>query len=319
MKIKHIREIKVGIVAVVCLFLLYFGFNFLKGVNIFSPVHNFYGTYAAVNGLTEQSPVYIRGYKVGQVDWIHYDFTADSAFTVRISVNKDISLPKGTTMDLIADGLLGGGAVQLSVPTATQAGFATSSENYESGDFLPTQVIPGLMDNLSSGLLGDLDSTILAAKVLIKNVNNQLADDHLHSALARIDSLSGELTVSSHALSQLLTQRVSGIVDNLDTTLANVSVITTDVRNANLAATVGRVDTVARMCARKKGHSDNSFMTSRCTLMSTRLYNPLILSWLTSKLTREDICISLSSVARTKVTRKRIKHGNKLYTADTYS
>ena len=244
MKIKHIREIKVGIVAVVCLFLLYFGFNFLKGVNIFSPVHNFYGTYAAVNGLTEQSPVYIRGYKVGQVDWIHYDFTADSAFTVRISVNKDISLPKGTTMDLIADGLLGGGAVQLSVPTATQAGFATSSENYESGDFLPTQVIPGLMDNLSSGLLGDLDSTILAAKVLIKNVNNQLADDHLHSALARIDSLSGELTVSSHALSQLLTQRVSGIVDNLDTTLANVSVITTDVRNANLAATVGRVDTV---------------------------------------------------------------------------
>ncbi len=244
MKIKHIREIKVGIVAVVCLFLLYFGFNFLKGVNIFSPVHNFYGTYAAVNGLTEQSPVYIRGYKVGQVDWIHYDFTADSAFTVRISVNKDISLPKGTTMDLIADGLLGGGAVQLSVPTATQAGFATSSENYESGDFLPTQVIPGLMDNLSSGLLGNLDSTILAAKVLIKNVNNQLADDHLHSALARIDSLSGELTVSSHALSQLLTQRVSGIVDNLDTTLANVSVITTDVRNANLAATVGRVDTV---------------------------------------------------------------------------
>ena len=244
MKIKHIREIKVGIVAVVCLFLLYFGFNFLKGVNIFSPVHNFYGTYAAVNGLTEQSPVYIRGYKVGQVDWIHYDFTADSAFTVRISVNKDISLPKGTTMDLIADGLLGGGAVQLSVPTATQTEFATSSENYKNGDFLPTQVIPGLMDNLSSGLLGDLDSTILAAKVLLENVNNQLADDHLHSALARIDSLSGELTVSSHALSQLLTQRVPGIVDNLDTTLANVSVITTDVRNANLAATVGRVDTV---------------------------------------------------------------------------
>ena len=32
---KHAREIKVGILATVCVFLLFFGFNFLKGVNIF--------------------------------------------------------------------------------------------------------------------------------------------------------------------------------------------------------------------------------------------------------------------------------------------
>lgn len=236
MKIKHLREIKVGIVAVVCLFLLYFGFNFLKGVNIFSPVHNYYGVYASVNGLTEQSPVYIRGYKVGQVDWIQYDFTSDSAFTVRISVNKDIRVPHGTTMDLIADGLLGGGAVQLTIPSNGEG-------EYESGSKLPTQVIPGLMDNLSDGLLGDLDSTILAAKTLLDNVNRQLADDHLHSALTRIDSLSGELKTSSHALSQLMTQRVPGIVDNIDTTLANASVIAADIRKANLAGTVAKVDT----------------------------------------------------------------------------
>ena len=31
---KHAREIKVGILAVVCSGILYFGFNFLKGVNI---------------------------------------------------------------------------------------------------------------------------------------------------------------------------------------------------------------------------------------------------------------------------------------------
>lgn len=237
MNIKHLREIKVGIVAVVCLFLLYFGFNFLKGVNIFSPVHDYYGVYAAVNGLTEQSPVYIRGYKVGQVDFIRYDFTQDSAFTVKISVNKDIRVPHGTTMDLIADGLLGGGAIQLSIPTAA------GSAEYVSGDFLPTQVIPGLMDNLSAGLLGDLDSTILAAKAMIENVNSQLADNHLHSALARIDSLSGELQTSSHALTLLMKNKVPGIVDNLDTMIANISVIAADVRKADLPATIARVDT----------------------------------------------------------------------------
>lgn len=236
MKIKHAREIKVGIVAVVCLLLLYFGFNFLKGVNIFAPVHTYYGFYANVNGLTEQSPVYIRGYKVGQVDWIHYDFTSDSAFTVRISVNKDIAVPYGTTMDLISDGLLGGAAVQLSVPTQ----FETL---YESGDYLPTTVIPGLMESLQSGLLGDLDNTVLEAKSLLANINGQLSDNHLHSALERIDSLAGELTTTSHSLKNLMTYRVPEIVNNLDTVFANVAVISSDIRQANISATIARVDT----------------------------------------------------------------------------
>ena len=236
MNIKHARELKVGIVAVVCLCLLYFGFNFLKGVNIFAPVHTYYGLFANVNGLTEQSPVYIRGYKVGQVDWIHYDFTSDSAFTVRISVNKDIAVPVGTTMDLISDGLLGGAAVQLSIPTEATA-------LYQSGDHLPTTVVPGLMESLQSGLLGDLDDTVLEAKTLLANVNSQLADDHLHSALVRIDSISGELTTTSHALKKLMTNKVPGIVENLDTILANVAVIADDIRTADLGATVARVDT----------------------------------------------------------------------------
>ena len=235
MKLKHARELKVGIVAVVCLLLLYFGFNFLKGVNIFAPVHTYYGLYTNVNGLTEQSPVYVRGYKVGQVDWIHYDFTSDSAFTVRISVNKDITVPVGATMDLISDGLLGGAAVQLSIPTQF-------SELHESGDHLPTTVIPGLMESLQSGLLGDLDNTVLEAKSLLANVNSQLADDHLHSALVRIDSLSGELTTTSHALKNLMTRRVPALVENLDTILSDVAVISSDIRSADLAATVARVD-----------------------------------------------------------------------------
>ena len=62
---KNAREIKVGILAVIAIFLLYFGFNFLKGVNIFSSTHAFYGKYSNLNGLVEQSPVYVRGYKVG--------------------------------------------------------------------------------------------------------------------------------------------------------------------------------------------------------------------------------------------------------------
>ena len=91
---KHTREIKVGILATVCVFLLFFGFNFLKGVNIFSPTNSYHGHFTHLHGLEEQAAVYIRGHKVGQVDKIEYDYTRDSAFTVDISINKDIALPK---------------------------------------------------------------------------------------------------------------------------------------------------------------------------------------------------------------------------------
>ena len=54
---KHLREIKVGLLAVVCLFLLFFGFNFLKGVNIFTPTNSYHGLYVHLHGLEEQAAV----------------------------------------------------------------------------------------------------------------------------------------------------------------------------------------------------------------------------------------------------------------------
>lgn len=237
MNIKHAREIKVGIVAVVCLLLLYFGFNFLKGVNIFSATHSYNGVFAVMNGLTEQSPVYIKGYKVGQVDVINYDFAKDSAFSVTISVNRDINLPVGTTMDLIADGLLGGSAIALSVPVGDDLPL---NPNHA---VLPTRVVPGLMDNIQEGLLSDLDSTILAAKAMINNVNEQLEGEHLKSALANVDKITGDLTTTSKSLKNLMTQRVPVIADKLDSTLGNLDVISHDLKEADIHATIARVDT----------------------------------------------------------------------------
>ena len=132
---KYAREIKVGVLAAVCLFLLFFGFNFLKGKNIFSPTNSYHGIYAHLHGLEEQAAVYVCGHKVGQVNAIHYDFTRDSAFIVDISINKDIALPQGTTMALVPDGLLGGVAVELQLPQSTPS---NDQAPIEKGSYLST-------------------------------------------------------------------------------------------------------------------------------------------------------------------------------------
>lgn len=233
---KYAREIKVGVLAVVCIFLLFFGFNFLKGVNIFSSMYSFHGVYDNIHGLEEQAPVLIRGYKVGQVDKIHYDFTKDSAFIVDVSINRDIDLPRGTQMALVADGLLGSMAIELQLP-------ATYSDNLcKSGETLPTTYIPGLVENLQVNLLASLENTIDGVDSLVNQLNGQLANDHLANTLANVDNISSNLTTVSHDLKGLMRNQVPQIVSNADTAVHSIKLIAADINRADISGTVARVD-----------------------------------------------------------------------------
>ena len=255
---KYAREIKVGILATICIFLLFFGFNFLKGVNIFSPTNSFHGTFAHLHGLEEQAAVYIRGHKVGQVDAIHYDYTRDSAFTVDISIKKDISLPQGTTMALYADGILGGKAIELILPLSQNGvdaeGNTVSSEELSEpiakGAFLPTTYIPGLMESLQGELMAhvdeairDVDRTVNNVDSLVTGLRGQVEGNHLKNTLANVDRVSGDLTSVSGDLKSMMNNQLPRIVNNADTAIANLNTIVADVKEADLKATVARVDT----------------------------------------------------------------------------
>ena len=244
----HVREIKVGILAAVCLFLLFFGFNFLKGVNIFSPTNSYHGTFYNLHGLEEQAAVNILGHKVGQVDKISYDFTRDSAFTIDISINRDIVLPQGTRMALVADGLLGGMAIELQLPSNSDSGLTAERSNSDSGliekgSFLPTIYVPGLMESVQGELLAHVDEAIQSVDSLVAGLRQQMEGNHLQNTLTNIDRISGDLTDVSSDLKHMMNNQVPTIVNNADKAVANLNTITTDLQNADLAATVARVDT----------------------------------------------------------------------------
>ncbi len=234
---KYSREIRVGILAVVAIFILYFGFNFLKGVNIFAPIHTYVGTYQNINGLTAQAPVYIRGYKVGQVDAIQYDFTKEEAFTVVLSIDKNIILPEGTELALIADGLLGGTALQLNVPTGDATPY------YNTGDTLPTLVVPGLFDVLEDGLLASLQGTIAHIDSLILGVQAQLDGDHVKNTLAHIDVLTADLAVTSAKLKGLMNTQVPTIVNDAESAVGDLKTLTANLSEVDIQATMQQVDT----------------------------------------------------------------------------
>lgn len=238
---KYAREIKVGVLATICLFLLFFGFNFLKGVNIFSPTNPYHGKFDHVHGLEEQAAVYIRGYKIGHVDAIHYDYTQDSAFIVDISINKDIVLPQGTQMALIADGLLGGMAIELQLPEQTPA--TKDQAPIARGSYLPTTYVPGVIESLQTNLLAHIDEAVQDVDSLVEDIKLQLEGDAIKNSLANIELVSSDLTGVSNKLKYVAANQVPSVLRKADTAIAHINNVVTDIEQANLKATVARVDT----------------------------------------------------------------------------
>ena len=234
---KYSRELKVGVLAIVCLVILYFGFNFLKGINIFSPTKVYVGTFDRINGLTAQAPVYIKGYQVGLVESIQYDFKQYPAFTVNVSIDKTIELPRGTQMALVADGLLGGGAIELQLPNMPNRAMP-----YQKGDTLPTQIVPGLIDNLQTGILANLDSLLAEANTLLASLNDQMSEGSLYATLQNIEQITQNLAISSKDLRALTHNQLPTIMDKADATIQGLNDIVDDVKAANIQDTVGMVD-----------------------------------------------------------------------------
>ncbi len=234
---KYSRELKVGVLAIICMGILYFGFNFLKGVNIFSPTKVYVGQFDRANGLTEQAPVYIKGYKVGLVETIQYDFTQQPSFHVAVSIDKNIALPRGTQMALVADGLLGGGAIELQLPLMPNRAMP-----YQAGDTLPTLIVPGLVDNLQTGLLTQLDSLLVEANAMLTSLNNEVKEGSLRSTLQNVEQITNELAISSQDIRNLTHNQLPKVVKNANQTIDGINDILSDVKAADLKTTIGKVD-----------------------------------------------------------------------------
>jgi phospholipid/cholesterol/gamma-HCH transport system substrate-binding protein len=54
---KITKEIKIALVAIVGILIMYFGINFLKGINLFSSNNYYYMTFSDIQGLGASTPI----------------------------------------------------------------------------------------------------------------------------------------------------------------------------------------------------------------------------------------------------------------------
>lgn len=234
---KHFKEIRVAVLAIISLALLYFGFNYLKGVNIFHKTNSYVAVFDTMNGLVEQGPVYVKGYKVGIVDRIEYDFTREQPFTVYFSTNTNIKLPVGTTVALVADGLISGEALQLRIP----AGEPT--DVYAIGDTIPSAVEPGMIEGLSSALMTRLDPLLANLDSIISVLKNNLTDEQIAALLDNANGTLRNANGITGKLDRMMADEMPQLFDSIRLVVSDVHQITSDLREADLKATILKLDT----------------------------------------------------------------------------
>lgn len=237
------REVKVGIMVIIAIFVLYFGLNFLKGIDIFSPISSYYATYTNIDGLVPSSPVLIKGYKVGQVEEVKYDFSKETAFVVRISVSKDIRIPKGAKIELFDNGLMGGKAIQIVYSPLT-----TDQVLYEPGDTIESQIGTGLMAQVAGDLMPKIENIATQTDSLLRSLRKVMDGKALNNSLNSIESTTDDLAQTSKQLKKLMNNDVPKIMKDVNGVTGDLKKISGNLSTVDFAATFASINhTIANL------------------------------------------------------------------------
>lgn len=247
------KEVKIGLAGIVALFMLIYGLNYLKGVDIFKPSKYIYVKFSDINGLTKSSPVYANGFKVGIVSDIVYDNLHPGNIAVEVELEQDIVLPKGTSAELQAE-MLGG--VRMNLLFAENKG-----DFYAIGDTLQGANNAGLMGDLSTELMPKIVMMMPKLDSILVSLNAILADKSIPSTLSSLDATMKNLERSSASLSVLLDKDLPQAMTKLDKIEDNVLTLTDELNDANIKDTFTKINSTladVNQFTSKLGQSDNS-------------------------------------------------------------
>ena len=235
------REVKTAVLVISGIVLFIYLYNYLKGENLFDSDITYY-TRFDYNGLDTSSPVTIKGNTVGKVIHIGYDFETGKTL-VEFSVKKELKFSKNSVVRLYELGIMGGNGLAL-IP-------AEGGETAHQGDFLESEVEPGLVRSLSqkfSGISSNLDSTLKSADSLFVSLNDVVSDDSENGLKAVIAELKETLKgykALSYSINDVIgknDENLTAILENFKTASQNLTELSTELKEANLSNTVVKLD-----------------------------------------------------------------------------
>ena len=238
---KITREVKTAVLVISGIVLFIYLFNYLKGEDLFDSSITYY-TKFDYNALDTASPVTIKGNNVGKIANISYDFKTGQTI-VEITVSKELRFSKDSKIRLYEQGLMGGNA--LAIITGTEGELANK------GDYLESEIEPGLVKSLTknfSGISTGLDNTLKSADSLLVNLNKVVKDDSengLKAVIAELnETLKGYKTLS-YSVNGMISkndENITAILENFKIISQDLTQLSAQLKEANLGETVTHLD-----------------------------------------------------------------------------
>ena len=245
---KIAREVKVGFLFLISLALLIWGYNYLKGKNIFHNERVFYAVYTEIDGLTKANEISIHGFKVGQVKDVYFNSLHNGEIIVELAISNDYPIPVNSVARIFSSGLMGSKEVAIVLGDNTALA--------QSGDTLLSDIEGTLKDEVNrqvqplkrkaEELMGSIDSMV----TVFQTIFNSDARADLASSFKNIRKTFYNLQHSSSKMDTLIeyeTNRLSMIIEhiesisqNLENNEENISNILTNF--SNLSDSLAKAD-----------------------------------------------------------------------------
>ena len=235
------RELKTGLIALIAMAMLVWGFNYLKGEKLFDNSRYLYAEYDNIQGLESSSFVTINGLKVGNIDKIYFHPQKLGKLIVKFTVENPIKFSKNSTAQIYSPDFISGKAIKI-IPSYDGA-------DITSGDTLQASVEPGILGRLNdrmAPLQDKLESTFANADSLLLSFNKVFDDQgraDFKQSLSKLNAALSSFNNVSRSLDKMLSEngKIDSILINARTASHNLANISDSLNNANLKATVEKI------------------------------------------------------------------------------
>jgi phospholipid/cholesterol/gamma-HCH transport system substrate-binding protein len=240
------KEFKVGLIAVVSGVILYWGFNFLKGTDFFSPTNKYYAIYENVNGLNKSNPVIVNGLTVGRVSAIKLRQGGENKVLVELNIDQDIVLGFGTLATLSNTDFLGSKGIVLTI--------GDLNSPLVPGDTLIPVVDKGIDEIIENAtpMANNLNTTITRVNEILiglkgsgENVNSTISD--LHKTIIGVNGIiaANQRDVSRIIMSSsVMINNLNQKIDQIAPLLVKTNGVLDSLNNLEINRTLAGVDTV---------------------------------------------------------------------------
>lgn len=251
------RELKTGIVTVITIVAFIWGFNYLKGKDLFGKHRTFYVVYSDVAGLMDANSVTISGLSIGQVDDIYFMKNDPTKVVVELTISNDIRIPTNSFARISSIDLLGSKGIEIVLGDANTYA--------ESGDTLQAAIAMSLQEEVNQMVqpilkkAGSMMTSIDTVITAVGDVFNYKTRQDLIKTVVSLRETVANIEGATHTVDTLLisekrrlvriftnvesiTNNLSKNNENLTRILSNAANISDTIARSNLSSTLANLE-----------------------------------------------------------------------------